>query len=99
MTLKDVEDCRAIWHTAYGQYVREMEASRVAEPQLMTIRQVADRFGVHPETVRRWERTGVIATAVRRRGQRVYDESAMARIAASVLRRPAAMPQGTKEDG
>lgn len=71
----------------------------MAEAQLMTIRQVADRFGVHPETVRRWERTGVIAPAVRRRGQRVYDESAMVRIAASVLRQPPAMLQATKEDG
>lgn len=71
----------------------------MAGPQLMTIRQVAERFGVHPETVRRWERTGVIAPALRRRGQRVYDESAMVGIAASVLRDPTATPQRTQEDG
>jgi MerR family copper efflux transcriptional regulator len=70
----------------------------MTEAQLMTVGQVAGRFGVHPETVRRWERAGIIEPAVRRRGQRVYDESAMVRIAASVLRRPLVMPQATKED-
>lgn len=69
----------------------------MTEPQLMTVGQVADRFGVHPETVRRWERTGVIEPAVRRRGQRVYDESAIGRIAASVLDRPASIPEPSSE--
>ncbi len=88
-----------MWHTAYGQYGLGIEARRMADAELMTVRQVADRFGVHPETVRRWERTGVIEPAVRRRGQRVYDESALMRIAASVLTRPAATMQASREDG
>jgi len=40
--------------------------------QFLSTRQVADRLGVHPQTVRRWEREGVIPAVARRRGQRVY---------------------------
>ncbi len=69
----------------------------MAEPQLMTVRQVADRFGVHPETVRRWERTGVIEPALRRRGQRVYDELAVGRIAACVLECPPTALRASRE--
>lgn len=69
----------------------------MADPELMTVRQVADRFGVHPETVRRWERTGIIEPALRRRGRRVYDESAVGRIAACVLERPSIVSGATRE--
>jgi DNA-binding transcriptional MerR regulator len=70
----------------------------MAKPLLMTVHQVADRFGVHPETIRRWERTGVIEPAVRRRGQRVYDEAAVARIAASVLSSHSTAPRSSQEE-
>jgi DNA-binding transcriptional MerR regulator len=43
------------------------------EPRkILTVRQVAALFGVHPATLRRWESTGLIAPATRRRRIRVY---------------------------
>lgn len=37
-----------------------------------TISQAAGAVGVHPGTLRSWERAGVIPPATRRRGLRVY---------------------------
>ncbi len=48
-------------------------------------RQVAQLLGVHPQTLRRWEREGVIPTASRRRGQRVYTMSDVNLIKARVM--------------
>ena len=54
--------------------------------QLLSTRQAASRLGVHPQTLRRWEREGVIPAATRRRGQRVYTAGDLAVIEAAVLR-------------
>jgi len=55
--------------------------------QLVSTRQAARRLGVHPQTLRRWEREGVIPPAQRRRGQRVYTPGDMERIEAAVTSR------------
>jgi excisionase family DNA binding protein len=51
----------------------------------LTVKDVAARIGVHPETIRRWERQGVIAPAMRRRGVRAYREEDVARIEQAVF--------------
>jgi excisionase family DNA binding protein len=51
----------------------------------LTVKDVAARLGVHPETIRRWERQGVIAPAMRRRGVRVYREEDVAQIERAVF--------------
>ena len=50
--------------------------------------EVAARFGVHPQTLRRWERAGVVRPVTRRRGRRVYTAADVERIEAVVLERP-----------
>ena len=55
----------------------------------LTTREVADRLAVHLQTLRRWERDGVVPPATRRRGRRVYSADDVARIMASVLETPA----------
>ena len=54
--------------------------------QFLSTRQAARRLGVHPQTLRRWEREGIIPAAARRRGQRVYTAGDLAVIEAAVLR-------------
>jgi DNA-binding transcriptional MerR regulator len=51
----------------------------------LTVKDVAARIGVHPETIRRWERRGVIHPATRRHGIRVYREEDVARIEKAVF--------------
>lgn len=50
-----------------------------------TIRQAAAAVGVHPATLRSWERDGIIPPATRRRGLRVYSPADVARIKAAVF--------------
>jgi excisionase family DNA binding protein len=59
----------------------------------LTVKDVAARIGVHPETIRRWERRGVIAPATRRRGMRVYREEDVAKIEEAVFQKAVA-PNG-----
>ncbi len=63
---------------------------------LLTTRQVAQRLGVHPQTLRRWEREGVIPAAPRRRGLRVYTRRDVELIEAAVMR-PAPTREGRQE--
>ncbi len=56
--------------------------------KLMTIGELAQRIGVHIETVRRWERSGIIPPATRRRGRRVYGQEDVAHIEATVFEAP-----------
>ena len=53
--------------------------------EVMTVKDVAAHFGVHPETLRRWERSGIIAPATRRRGRRIYHQADITRIEQTVL--------------
>ena len=53
---------------------------------LLSTRDAAARVGVHPQTLRRWEREGVVPPATRRRGQRVYTAEDVDRIKAAVMR-------------
>ncbi len=53
--------------------------------EILTIGDVATRFGVHPETVRRWERAGIIEPAIRRRGRRVYRALDLAKIEQAIF--------------
>lgn len=56
------------------------------EPErLMTMKDAARLIGVHPQTVRTWERSGVIAPTRRRRGIRVFTEDDIRRIKATVF--------------
>jgi MerR family redox-sensitive transcriptional activator SoxR len=48
---------------------------------MLTIGQVADRAGLRPSALRYYEERGLIPTAVRRGGKRVYDESILRRLA------------------
>ena len=56
--------------------------------ELINVTELAARLGVHPETIRRWERTGVIPPALRRRGIRVYRPEDIKRIEASIFSSP-----------
>ena len=56
--------------------------------ELLTIQQVAEQIGVHQETLRRWEKAGVIPPAIRFRGQRRYPPDAVERIRAAVFSVP-----------
>ena len=58
-------------------------------PTFFSTGQVAARLGVHPQTLRRWERAGVVRPVTRRRGRRVYTAADVERIEAVVLERPA----------
>ena len=55
---------------------------------LVTIKQAAAALGVHPGTLRAWERSGVIPPATRRRGVRVYSADDVAAIERAVLAAP-----------
>ncbi len=63
----------------------------------MTVRDVARQIGVHPETIRRWERSGLIDHATRRCGRRVYDEADVRRIVGRVLDRASELQPSMKE--
>ena len=43
----------------------------------MLIAQVAEAVGVHPETIRRLERAGVVHSARDKNGWRIFDQSAV----------------------
>ena len=60
---------------------------------LLSTRDAAARVGVHPQTLRRWEREGIVPIATRRRGQRVYTPADVERIRAAVFR------PGPKKEG
>jgi len=60
---------------------------------LLSTREVVAWVGVHPQTLRRWEREGVVPVATRRRGQRVYTADDLERIKAAVMR-PAPEKEG-----
>ncbi len=56
------------------------------EPGLfLSTRQVAQLLGVHPQTLRRWEREGVVPAASRRRGLRIYTTRDVEMIKARVM--------------
>lgn len=50
-----------------------------------TIKHAAGEVGVHPATLRGWERAGLIPQATRRRGLRVYTADDVERIRAAVF--------------
>jgi len=58
------------------------------QPAFYTTQELAQRLGIHPQTLRRWEREGVIPPVTRRRGQRVYSPADVERIEAAVIVRP-----------
>ncbi len=60
------------------------------EPVFYTTQELARRLGVHPQTLRRWEREGIIPPVTRRRNQRVYTPADVERIEAAVIARPLA---------
>ena len=62
-------------------------------PTFFSTGQVAARLGVHPQTLRRWERAGVVRPVSRRRGRRVYTVADVERIEAAVM----ALPQKVGE--
>lgn len=44
--------------------------------KLLKIREAADLLGVNPETLRRWDRDGILrAMRVSNRGHRLYDQN------------------------
>lgn len=57
-------------------------------PLVCTTQGLAKRLRVHPQTIRRWEREGIIPEVARRRGQRVYTAADVERIEAAVIRCP-----------
>ena len=62
--------------------------------------EAARRLGVHPQTLRAWEREGVIRPAERRRGQRVFTEEDVVRIRRAVLATPVRRAaKGASNDG
>ena len=65
-----------------------MTYTGVSLSTVFATREVAERFGVHPQTIRRWEREGVIPAAIRRRNQRVFTTDDLRRIAATVIKVP-----------
>ena len=48
--------------------------------KFLTTLGAANRLGIHPQTLRHWERIGVIPPAMRRRGLRVYTPADVERI-------------------
>ncbi len=69
------------------------EGFAMERDQMLPIREVAVKLGVHPQTLRRWEREGAIPRATRRRGQRIYTWGDVERIVAAVIQAPAPGPQ------
>jgi MerR family transcriptional regulator/heat shock protein HspR len=57
-------------------------------PTLLTITALAERLGVHPETIRRWEKSGIIPPATRRRGIRVYRQEDIQKIEGIIFQTP-----------
>ncbi|SHG86126.1 MerR family transcriptional regulator [Streptoalloteichus hindustanus] len=49
--------------------------------ELLTIGEVAERFGVRPSTLRYYEEQGLLEPATRRGGRRCYDEAGLRRLA------------------
>jgi MerR family transcriptional regulator, heat shock protein HspR len=52
--------------------------------------EAARLLNVHPQTLRLWERKGVIEPAKRQRGLRIYTEADIRRIREAVIEHPAA---------
>jgi MerR family transcriptional regulator/heat shock protein HspR len=59
-----------------------------SSPHLLTITALAERLGVHPETIRRWEKDGIIPPATRRRGIRIYRKEDVQRIEGIIFQTP-----------
>jgi len=53
---------------------------RKAEPKFVMISVVAERFGIHPQTLRLYEREGLIKPARSSGNTRLYDEEAIRRL-------------------
>lgn len=68
---------------AFGEQGVKMDQSN-----WFTIRKAAGDIGVHPATLRSWERAGLIPPATRRRGLRVYTAEDVGRIKAKMFRAP-----------
>ena len=62
-----------------------MDATR-----LLSTRQAAECLGIHPQTLRRWERAGIVPTVARRRGRRVYTSCDLDRVKAAIFSSPVA---------
>ena len=56
----------------------------------LTLRQLANLVGYPPDTIKRWERAGLIGTPARQDGRRVYTAAHLARIRTSILNRRSA---------
>lgn len=56
--------------------------------QMLTIGQLAAQLGVHEQTIRAWERQGLIPPPLRFRGRRRYTLADAERIRAAVLTSP-----------
>ncbi len=66
--------------------------------EMLTIGQLAEQIGCHVESIRRWERQGLIPPAVRFRGRRLYSPADVDRIRAAVFVVPQREAEGRKED-
>jgi DNA-binding transcriptional MerR regulator len=55
--------------------------------------EAARLLDVHPQTLRLWERKGVIEPATRQRGKRIYTVQDIDRIRAAVIQHPATPPE------
>ncbi len=55
------------------------------QPKMVTTSQAAIQLGIHPQTLRRWEREGVIPQAMRRRGRRLYTPSDVSKIREAIM--------------
>ena len=64
------------------------EAAPMPGPCLLSTSQAAARLGVHPQTLRKWERIGIVPAVARRRGRRVYTPGDLCRIKAAVFAFP-----------
>jgi DNA-binding transcriptional MerR regulator len=53
--------------------------------RFMSTKEAAGCVGVHPQTLRNWERAGVVPPALRRRGLRVYTLEDVERIRSAVF--------------
>ena len=60
----------------------------MTENRFLSTHQAAEQLGVHPQTLRRWERAGTVAPATRRLGRRVYTSADVDRIKAAVFSPP-----------
>lgn len=85
----DVQGCAALTTAlilrSSGCVRTSRRRSKVETCLFLSTRQAAQSLGVHPQTLRRWEREGIVPTPTRRRGQRIYTEGDLELIRARVM--------------